>query len=162
MKPENHKQAKLLEPMVLSDLPDGFSPNYSPMRMLKLGVFGGNYFAEAQDPGDYTYFTAGLYRRAKQNDKPFAKTHNCFGTDAGLSYDEWDKRGWIFEEDPLGWFHWYCRFYCGRRHERDAHQIDRWQRYEQRWGDRALNGDPSATVMQGLLQWGIDPWMRHR
>ena len=32
-----------------------------------------------------------------------------------LTRKEWIDKGWIFKEDPLGWFQWYCRYSNGRR-----------------------------------------------
>lgn len=159
-----HVKAELLVPMRVKQFPHReFEPAYSPSRMLKLGIFGGNYFAEADDD-DFAGMTPGTVKLARLNAAPFAPRNNCFGVRAGLSYEEWDKRGWIFDEDPLGWFHWYCRYYAGRRHPRDAHQISRWVKYRERWCDRAQSqlkssGKISPVIMQGLLQWSIDPYM---
>lgn len=38
----------------------------------------------------------------------------------------WEESGWIVEQDPFGWFQWYCRFFSGRRSEDDDRQIGRW------------------------------------
>lgn len=157
-----HAKANLLLPTYPS-LPGEFEPAYTPVQMLKLGVFGGNYFAEA-DSDDYRDMKSSIVRLARENTAPFLKINNCFGVSAGLSYDEWNTRGWIFDEDPLGWFHWYCRYYSGRRHFRDTHQIRRWQKYRDRWTDRAQSqlrssGKISPVIMQGLLQWSIDPYL---
>jgi hypothetical protein len=27
----------------------------------------------------------------------------------GASLEEWEKSGWMREQDPYGWFQWYCR-----------------------------------------------------
>lgn len=164
MKRSNHAMANDLVPTYpkLRNSPDHFQPAYTPWRMMKLGVFGGNYFA----PGAKSYFrgmSAMTERYARRNCEPFRPINNCFGVAAGLSYQEWYDRGWMHEDDPLGWFHWYCRYFNGRRHPDDARQIDRWFRYKQRWGDRLASqfaaGRPSAVVMQGLLQWSIDPFL---
>lgn len=136
-----------------------FKPHLTPVEMLEMGVFGGNYFANATDD-DLTGLgaaTASAYR----NQKPFDKHANYYGVRAGENYQAWMRNGWIFPEDPLGWFHWYCRYSAGRRHERDAHQIRRWVNYE-RWCRVARTqllhkGDASATVKQGLLQWAYSP-----
>lgn len=163
MKRSRHAKAKLLipnQPVMRRGSPV-FNPDYSPVRMLKLGVFGGNYFAEADRP-DFEGLGA-AEKLARLNQLPFENRHNCFGVRAGLNYQEWYDRGWIHPDDPLGWFHWYCRYFNGRRHPDDGRQISRWLSYKQRWGDRLnsqfLAGRPSAVIMQGLLQWGIDPYL---
>jgi len=163
MRPENHTQARLLVPMSISKITE-FSPDYTPIRMMRLGVFGGNYFANA-DNDDFLGLLPGIISRAKRNRQDFSNLNNCFGTNAGLDYNEWMKRGWIADIDPLGWFHWYCRYYSGRRCYDDKRQISRYNKYRQRWGDRAHSqlkqrGKISPTIMQGLLQWSIDPFVR--
>lgn len=162
-----HTKNKLLKPTypIIEDRPE-FQPAYTPAQMLELGVFGGYYFAEA-DRNGFKKLDPETLRLAKLNVGPLDPRRNCFGVKAGLDYADWHARGWIFDEDPLGWFHWYCRFYNGRRHIRDTHQINRWLKYKQRWGDRAASqlatrGEISSVIMQGLLQWSIDPLMRKR
>eukprot|EP00039_Didymoeca_costata_P013340 m.201520 g.201520 ORF g.201520 m.201520 type:complete len:141 (-) comp15745_c0_seq5:245-667(-) len=44
----------------------------------------------------------------------------------GLLY--WESKQWIVDQDPYGWFHWYCRFYQGRRSDDDGRQISRWMK----------------------------------
>lgn len=166
MKRSRHAKAKLLIPSYprIRGGDPTFEPAYSPWRMMQLGVFGGNYFAAAtrKDFGQLNVRTE-HYARLNAN-KTFDPRLNCFGVKAGLTYQEWYDRGWIHPADPLGWFHWYCRYYNGRRHpSEDNRQIGRWLAYRQRWGDRLQSqfdaGRPSAVVMQGLLQWSVDPYL---
>lgn len=164
MKRSRHMKADWLQPTYpkLRRSPPEFQPAYTPYRMMKLGVFGGNYFAAAKRR-DFAGMSDATEKRARENVVPFSARNNCFGVAAGLSYQEWYDRGWMHDDDPLGWFHWYCRYFNGRRHPDDNRQIDRWLRYRQRWGDRLRSqfeaGRPSAVVMQGLLQWSIDPYL---
>ncbi|MGL5078782.1 MAG: hypothetical protein ACRDBG_23540 [Waterburya sp.] len=147
---------------------ENFKPDYTPMEMLKLGVFGTNYFDKAL-PEDYEGLTEELVIKARMNVGNFYPGLNHYKVKAGQDYEEWVHKGWIFSCDRLGWFHWYCRWYSGRRlttldeyavngQSMDVHQIKRWIAYKKRWlstykGNSAMGNSP--VVAQGLLQWGI-------
>ena len=87
-----------------------FKPQLTPKRMLELGVFGGAYFVD----GSIKEFPKSWFAKAKIS-KSFDVNLNYFKIKSGLTRQEWIDKGWIFKEDPLGWFQWYCRFSNGRR-----------------------------------------------
>lgn len=130
------------------DLSD-FKPDYTPIQMINLGVFGGAYFEKA-DPEDFKDMNESIIEAAKTQVGPFNVQNNHFKVKAGLPKSEWVKAGWIFPEDPLGWFQWYCRYYSGRRHKRDEYQMKKWIKYKKRWKGRKKMSD---VIRQSLLQW---------
>ena len=100
-----------------------FKPQLSPKEMLEYGVFGGYYFKN-----DITEYPKSWFKNAKINQEKFDINMNYFNIKSGLSIDHWISKGWIFPEDPIGWFQWYCRYYMGRRiPEEDFRQIKRWK-----------------------------------
>lgn len=138
-----------------------FRPHLTPAEMIHMGVFGGSYFANATEQ-DFQDLTPELEALCRTQVGRYDASKNAFKVRSGDSLAEWVKRGHIFPEDPLGWFHWYCRWHSGRRHPRDDHQIARWIRYEQRWGQHLriqydVNGDGSPKVKQSLVHWAILP-----
>ena len=84
-----------------------FKPQLSPKKMLELGVFGGAYFGS-----NVKEYPKSWFEKAKIS-KIFNVNLNRFKVASGLSREHWIKKGWIFKEDPLGWFQWYCRFSLG-------------------------------------------------
>ena len=128
--------------------------------MLEKGVFGGWYFE-----GDHSEYPADWFENAKLSPNGFDVSLNCFGIESGLSRAEWQAKGWITPEDPLGWFQWYCRYTLGRRlPEVDAFQIARWKAFGPRHlGGIRKNCEPynfscRRRQRQALLQWAYDPF----
>jgi len=78
---------------------------------------------------------------------------------------EWIKKGWIFKEDPLGWFQWYCRYTNGRRIQNiDEIQIQRWinfTRHVKAIKKNCEEGDLFCRrrQRQAILQWAYDPFI---
>ena len=96
-----------------------FRPNLMPKQMLELGVFCGKYLTDCRDE-----FPASWFTRARPSGRDCYLNH--FGVSASQPLSVWRKNGWIHEDDPRGWFQWYCRYYMGRRMpEEDARQIKR-------------------------------------
>ena len=112
---------ELTEPMGRNFASD-FTPDLTPKEMLALGIFGGVYMRDCQDEFPEDWFEdAQLANGARDADI------NYFGINASQPLAEWERKGWIYEEDPRGWFQWYCRYYMGRRCPDDARQIKRWR-----------------------------------
>ena len=127
--------------------------------MLELGVFGVSYFGSNIKEYPKTWF-----KKSKLS-KNFDVSLNCFKVKSGLSRDHWIKKGWIFKEDPLGWFQWYCRFSMGRRIPHiDQIQIKRWKNFKRHLMAIKKNCDEGdfncrKRQRQAILQWAYDPFI---
>ena len=136
-----------------------FKPDLTPKKMLELGVFGGSYFASKTKEYPKSWF-----KNAKLS-KKFDVNLNRFKVKSGLSRKEWLEKGWIFKEDPLGWFQWYCRFSNGRRiPEIDQIQIKRWKNFRRHVMAIRKNceeGDLNCRrkQRQAILQWAYNPFI---
>ena len=136
-----------------------FKPQLSPKKMLELGVFGGAYFAD----GSVKEFPKSWFVKAKTS-KVFDVNLNYFKIESGLTRKEWKDKGWIFKEDPLGWFQWYCRFTNGRRIPHiDEIQIKRWKNFRRHVLAIEKNcekGDLGCRKRQrqAILQWAYNPY----
>ena len=75
------------------------------------------------------------------------------------------EKGWIFKEDPLGWFQWYCRFSNGRRIPHiDEIQIKRWKNFRRHVLAIKKNCEPidlncRKKQRQAILQWAYSPFI---
>ena len=145
--------------MIKKELYKDFKPELSPKKMLELGVFGGSYFGSNIKEYPKTWF-----KKSKLS-KNFDVRLNCFKVKSGLSRDHWIKKGWIFKEDPLGWFQWYCRFSMGRRIPHiDQIQIRRWKNFKRHLMAIKKNCDEGdfncrKRQRQAILQWAYDPFI---
>ena len=137
-----------------------FKPQLTPKEMLELGVFGGSYFNKKQ----IKEFPKSWFLKAKLSEK-FDVTLNRFKIKSGLSREEWIKKGWIFKEDPLGWFQWYCRFTMGRRIPNiDKIQIKRWKNFTRHVMAIKKHCEPNELSCrrrqrQAILQWAYNPFI---
>lgn len=138
-----------------SEYTHGFKPELTPKQMLELGVFGGHYFE-----GYYDEYPASWLTDAQLSDEHDPNC-NYFAVDASQSRAEWQRKGWIHEQDPRGWFQWYCRYYMGRRSEDDERQIKRWKQMTRHTGQIRAHcqvGDELCRPRQrqALLHWAYD------
>jgi hypothetical protein len=136
---------------------EDFTPELTPKEMLELGVFGGVYMRDCRDEFPDDWFATA--RLAPNKRDPLL---NFFEVNASQPLREWRKKGWIYEEDPRGWFQWYCRYYMGRRIEQeDRRQIKRWKnmrRHAAQVQKYCQPGDWSCRrrQRQALLHWAYD------
>ncbi len=137
-----------------------FTPDLTPKQMLALGVFGGRYMRDCHREFPRDWFTRAKFH--PQGVPGHSPSLNYFGVDASQPLAVWRKKGWIFAEDPRGWFQWYCRYWMGRRApEMDAVQIRRWRAFRRHVGQlRAACRRGDATCRprqrQALLHWAYD------
>ena len=135
---------------------DGFEPELTPRELLALGVFGGKYMTDCR-----AEFPASWFQRAKLSPERHDPALNYFGVNASQPLSVWRKNGWIYHEDPRGWFQWYCRYYMGRRSLDDERQIRRWRQMRRhiaqiKLGCEPLDLDCRRRQRQALLHWAYD------
>jgi hypothetical protein len=134
-----------------------FTPQLTPAEMLHLGVFCGKYMTDCSQEFPKSWFARAKLARGKRD-----CSLNFFGVDASQPLSEWKRKGWIHPDDPRGWFHWYCRYYLGRRlPEEDARQIKRWKairRHVRQVQKHCEPGDLTCRKRQrqALLHWAYD------
>lgn len=134
-----------------------FKPQLTPLEMLSLGVFGGKYMTDCTKEFPVSWFK---YAKTSFNSKDV--NINFFKVNASLSLKAWQEKGWIFDDDPRGWFQWYCRYYMGRRiYEEDLRQIKRWKAMMRHVGAIKKHCDKGDLLCrkkqrQALLHWAYD------
>ena len=150
---------KLLKKKGKEDFYKLFKPQLTPKKMLELGVFGGAYFGLNIEEYPKSWFI-----NAKIS-KNFDVNLNRFKTKSGLSRKEWQEKGWIFKQDPLGWFQWYCRFSNGRRIPHiDEIQIKRWKNFRRhvaaiKKNCESIDLNCRRKQRQAILQWAYNPFI---
>jgi len=147
---------KLVEP-VGKNFHKDFKPDLSPKKMLSMGVFGGKYMTDCRKE-----FPKDWYIRAKLSPLFHDPKINYFKVKASQPLFVWQKKGWIYPNDPRGWFQWYCRYYMGRRIEgEDERQIKRWKAMTRHIAQITKNCRPGDLLCrrvqrQALLHWAYD------
>lgn len=136
-----------------------FKPDLTPKQMLALGVFGGVYMRDCTKEFPKDWFTRAKFQ--KKGVYKHDKNINFFGVNASQPLSVWKKKGWIYKDDPRGWFQWYCRYYMGRRGPDDDRQIKRWvaiRRHIAQLNKNCRVGDFNcrAKQRQAVLHWAYD------
>ena len=143
------------EPMGENFHPD-FKPELTPKQMLEMGVFGGKYMTDCREE-----FPEDWFENAKLCHERHDPKLNYFGINASQPLSVWRDKGWIYDEDPRGWFQWYCRYFAGRRCPDDERQIKRWKGMVRHIGQIKSACEPSdmncrRKQRQALLHWAYD------
>lgn len=145
----------LAEPLGENFHPD-FKPQLTPQQMLALGVFGGKYLTDCR-----AEFPAEWFADARLCHECHRPELNYFGVNASKPLSYWRAKGWIYHEDPRGWFQWYCRYFMGRRCADDARQIKRWLAISRHIAQLQKNCPQGMLSCrrkqrQALLHWAYD------
>ena len=133
-----------------------FRPELTPRQMLELGIFGGRYMTDCRKE-----FPSSWFKKAKLSPGRHDPSLNFFGVRASKPWSYWMEKGWLYEEDPRGWFQWYCRYYMGRRCPDDERQIQRWKNIRRHIGQLTKHCDRGDWACrpgqrQALLHWAYD------
>jgi hypothetical protein len=133
-----------------------FRPDLTPKELLTLGIFGGKYMTDCR-----AEFPADWFAQATLCSERHDPELNFFGVNASQPLSVWRAKGWIYHEDPRGWFQWYCRYYLGRRCPDDARQIARWRAVRRHIAQlqkhcRRSDLDCRPRQRQALLHWAYD------
>lgn len=145
----------LTEPVGKHFHPD-FQPELTPKEMLELGIFGGKYMTDCREEFPKNWFT-----KAKLCSQYHDPTLNYFGVNASQPLSAWVKKNWIYQDDPRGWFQWYCRYYMGRRCPDDLRQIKRWKAMRRHIAQIKKHCPAGALTCrmkqrQAVLHWAYD------
>jgi hypothetical protein len=76
-----------------------FKPELSPKEMLELGVFGGKYMTDCANEFPKSWFT-----NAKLCYEFHDPALNFFKVNVSQPLSVWRAKGWIYKDDPRGWF----------------------------------------------------------
>lgn len=161
-----------------------FRPNVSPRDMLLKGVFGGTYFRLIYSSvlnrtlkNDWKKLPKEIFRGIPEEHyttpyEDYDKEINKYGVKTGTTLEFWEEKNWIEPIDPRGFYHWYCKFFYGRRSYDDERQIKRWLQFCGRRGRFRIwlindikrsggikninNYNISPKKRQNLLEWGYE------
>jgi hypothetical protein len=145
----------LSEPMAENFHPE-FRPELAPAQMLAMGIFGGKYMTDCQEEYPSEWFLLAKLNSGRNDPKL-----NFFQVHASKPLSYWREKGWIWPNDPRGWFQWYCRYYLGRRHPDDGRQVKRWKAMRRHIAQIRNNCTPGDLTCrprqrQALLHWAYD------
>jgi hypothetical protein len=135
-----------------------FKPDLTPREMLSIGVFCGKYMRDCVSEFPKSWFTHAKFAKGPHEDCSL----NVCQVRASQPLSEWRRKGWIYKDDPRGWFQWYCRYYMGRRiPTEDERQIKRWKAFSRHAAQVKKNCRPldmtcRPVQRQALIHWAYD------
>ena len=119
-----------------------FSPNKTPIQIMKEGAFGGTYFRDVYSNINKTWYKNSWkeFVHLKNIDVKFNASDyynvnvNKHGVKCGTSLRFWKNKGCINKIDPDDWFQCYFRYWLGTRSKKDdKRQINRWKKIVSRF-----------------------------
>lgn len=135
-----------------------FKPDLTPKEMLAIGVFCGKYMRDCVSEFPKSWFTHAKFAEGPHEDCSL----NVCQVRASQPLSVWRRKGWIYKDDPRGWFQWYCRYYMGRRiPDEDERQIKRWKAFSRHTAQVKKNCRPldmtcRPVQRQALIHWAYD------
>ena len=152
-----------------------FSPNKTPIEVIREGVFGGTNFRDIYSGvnGKWCKHLWKEFNQLKNIDAKFYGSDyydanvNKYGVKCGTSFRFWESNGWINKIDPYGWFQWYFRYCLGRRSKDDERQIKGWKKIVSRFrgklvkmirdvGSKLDDYSVSPRIRQMSLYWDYE------
>ena len=100
-----------------------FSPNKTPIEIVKEGGFGGTYFRDIYSGSNEKWYKNSWkeFAHLKNIDAKFYASDyydvnvNKYGVKCGTSLTFWENKGWFNKIDPCGWCQWCFRYLLGRQ-----------------------------------------------
>ena len=131
-----------------------FSPNKTPIEVIREGAFGGTYFRDIFSGINEKWYKKSLKKivHLKHIDAKFYASDyydvnvNEYGVKCEQSLRFWENKGWINRIDPYGWFQWYFRYWSLRRSKDDKRQINRWKKIVSRLRDKLVKMIRDAVI----------------
>ena len=152
-----------------------FSPNETPIEIIKEGSFGGTYFRDIYSNVNEKWYKNSQkeFNQLKNIDSKYYCSDyydvsvNKYSVKCGTSLRFGENKGWINRTDPYGWFQWYFRYWLGRRSVDDKRQINRLKKVVGRFKGKLVkmiqDNDSkfddysiSPKIRQILLHWGYE------
>ena len=118
-----------------------FSPNKTPIEVIKEVVFGGTYFRDIDSDFNGKWYKNSWkeFIHLKNIDAKFYASDyydvnvNKYGVKCGTTLRFWENKGWINKINSCSWFQCYFRYWLGRRSKDDDRQINKWKKIVSRF-----------------------------
>ena len=151
----------------------GFTPNKTPIEVIREGAFGGTYFRDIYSGINGKWYKNSWkeFDQLKNIDAKFNASDyydvnvNKYCVKCETSLRFWENK--INEIYPYGWFQWYFRYCLGRRSKDDKRQINRWDKTVSKFrgklvkmirdvGSKFDDYSILPKIRQILLYWGYE------